>query len=302
MKKIKYFFISMRPHQWTKNVFLLPAVIFSKKVANIPYLLKVLLGILLFCLVSGFVYIVNDIVDYDKDRFHPRKKNRPIAGGKIKRGESFLFGIGIFLVSMIVAFSTSFKFFTVLLMYVVLQILYSFWLKHVVIMDVFCIAFGFVLRIIAGAVIINVEISRWFILCGFLLSLFLAVGKRRAELSNLGKKAASHRTILKKYTIEYLDALLIIVSCSVVITYSLYTLDPITCAKFGNANLSLSIPFVIYGLFRYIYLIKVKNFGDAPEEIVIKDIPLFVNSMIYLILIIIIIYGHVILPFFKYYK
>jgi len=298
LRKLIALIESLRPHQWAKNVFLLPALVFSRNLLHLDKVFTLLIGIVCFSLVAGVVYLINDILDYQRDRLHPRKKNRPIASKRLKRREAFLAACVISSIVLPVSFLISAKFFLVIILYLLLQALYSLFLKHMVLLDVFAIAFGFSLRILAGACIINVEISSWFMLCGFLLSLFVALGKRRGELTMLGNDASAHRGILRKYTIDYVDMLLTVVSCATILTYSLYTLDEITCAKFGTTELRYTIPLVCYGIFRYLYLVKVKNTGDTPEKLIFQDLPLFGTGIVYMLVIVGIVSGKEIQSFF----
>lgn len=292
MKKIYALIYSMRPHQWSKNGFLFPALIFSNNLFNLDKFILVVIGFILFSLVSGGIYIINDVLDYKKDALHPVKKKRPIPSGKIGRGQALGFAVLLLTFMPIIAyFKLSSMFFIVIVLYIVLQTAYSLFLKNIVLVDVFCIAAGFVMRILAGAYIIDVEISSWFVLCGFLLSLLIALGKRRGEIMLLGQSAAKHRNNLKAYTVPYLDNLILMVGTATFMTYSLYTMDNATLEKFHTDKLRYTIPFVLFGLCRYLYLVQVKKKGDTPETLIFKDVTLFITVLLYLLVVLFILTG-----------
>lgn len=278
MKKIVYLVKTARPKQWTKNLIVFTAPIFSGSLMDSHNLAVTLLAFFSLCFLSGTVYIINDLADREKDAHHPRKKNRPIASGKLSPVEAALGGAAMFSLAAITGFlaGTGFVFFAAI--YFLLQLGYTFYLKQFVILDVFAIAAGFLVRAVAGAAAVEVSLSPWLLICATLLALFLGFGKRRHELLLLENDASNHRQVLEEYSRELLDALLIIVSAATIVCYALYTFFSGT----GSSPLMLaSIPFVMYGLFRYLYLVYSKNLGGNPEEILISDIPTIVTVLLW---------------------
>jgi len=280
---------SMRPAQWTKNFFIFAGIIFSIKFFDVSLLLKVSYAFVIFCFLSSAIYIINDIRDIEGDKKHPKKKNRPIASGQVKIPIALTMALVFIMISIYAAFLLGFSFALVALCYVGLMILYTFVLRDLVILDVFSIAAGFVLRAVAGVVVIGVEFSPWLLICTILLALFIALGKRRHELLTL-TEAVGHRKILEEYNPQLLDQLISAAAGSTVMAYSLYTLWPQTIAKFGTTNLVYSIPFVLYGVFRYLYLIYRKERGGEPEKILLTDLPLIMDILLWVASLIIIIY------------
>jgi len=286
---MRVFLQSMRPAQWTKNFFVFAGIIFSLKFFDVSLLLKVSYAFVIFCLLSSAIYIINDIRDIEGDKKHPKKKNRPIASGQVKIPIALTMALVFIMISIYAAFLLGFSFALVALCYVGLMILYTFVLRDLVILDVFSIAAGFVLRAVAGVVVIGVEFSPWLLICTILLALFIALGKRRHELLTL-TEAVGHRKILEEYNPQLLDQLISAAAGSTVMAYSLYTLWPQTIAKFGTTNLVYSIPFVLYGVFRYLYLIYRKERGGEPEKILLTDLPLIMDILLWVASLIIIIY------------
>jgi 4-hydroxybenzoate polyprenyltransferase len=263
---------TMRPRQWPKNIFIFAALVFDKQLLNVEAFLRTLAGFVLFCLISSSVYIFNDLADVEADRQHPEKKNRPIAAGKLPVSVAWAAGIGLVIISLSLAFLLAPSFAAVLFVYFLLNMAYSKWLKHVPIIDVFVIAAGFVLRVHAGVTLIDVErFSPWLYVVMTLLALFLGFGKRRAELALLAQGAGSHRKVLAGYTLPLLDQYIMIVSGTTIVAYSLYTFSAPNVPK--NDSMMLTIPFVVYTIFRYLYLIEVKHAGGAPEEVLLSDRP-----------------------------
>jgi 4-hydroxybenzoate polyprenyltransferase len=281
---------SLRPDQWTKNLFVFAGIVFSLKFFEAPLLLKVVYAFAIFCFISSSIYLINDVGDKNSDRKHPTKKLRPIASGKLAVPAALAIALVLAILSLIAAYYLSFPFALAVLTYFILMILYTFLLRDVVILDTFSIAAGFVLRAIAGVVVIGVELSPWLIICTILLSLFIALGKRRHELVTLSGKAIEHRKILDEYNPQLLDQLISAVAGSTVMAYALYTLWPETIAKFGTHNLVYSVPFVLYGIFRYLYLIYQKEKGGKPEEILLTDIPLLIDILLWIGALMLIIY------------
>ncbi|MBI5945557.1 MAG: decaprenyl-phosphate phosphoribosyltransferase [Chloroflexi bacterium] len=263
---------TMRPRQWTKNVFIFAALVFDKQLLHADSFLRTLVGFGLFCLISSSVYIFNDLADVEADRQHPEKKNRPIASGKLSVSAAWISGIALVLVTLGAAFFLTPGFEAVLVIYFILNMAYSKWLKHIPIVDVLIISAGFVLRVHAGVTLIQVErFSPWLYVVMTLLSLFLGFGKRRAELALLAHGAGSHRKVLDGYTLPLLDQYIMIVSGTTIVAYSLYTFSAPNVPE--NHSMMLTIPFVVYTIFRYLYLIEVKHAGGAPEEILLSDRP-----------------------------
>lgn len=265
-------FKTMRPRQWTKNVFIFAALVFDKQLLVVDSFLRTLAGFALFCLISSSVYIFNDLSDVEADRQHPEKKNRPIASGKLPVGIAWAAGIMIVIATVALAYWLAPAFCAVIVAYFVLNLAYTKWLKHIPILDVLIISAGFVLRVGAGVTLIHVErFSPWLYIVMSLLSLFLGFGKRRAELALLAHGAGSHRKVLDGYTLPLLDQYIMIVSGTTIVAYSLYTFSAPNVPE--NHSMMLTIPFVVYTIFRYLYLIEVKHAGGAPEEVLLSDRP-----------------------------
>ncbi len=266
---------TMRPRQWTKNFVLFAALVFDRQLrpGNLDAVLRTTAGFIIFCLLSGVVYIINDIADIEADRQHPDKRRRPIASGKLPISTARMVAAFIIVVIIPAAFWLSLAFGWIALTYLLVNLAYSFWIKHIPLLDVFTIALGFVLRVAAGVVLIQVaRFSPWLYVVVTLGSLYLGFGKRRAELAQLASGANSTRSVLDGYTLPLLDQLITIVSGTTIIAYSLYTFSAPNLPE--NHIMMLTIPFVIYGIFRYLYLIQVKHSGGAPEEVLLEDRPL----------------------------
>jgi len=280
---------TMRPRQWTKNVFIFAALVFDKQLLNVDSFLRTLAGFGLFCLISSSVYIFNDLADVEADRQHPEKKNRPIAAGKLPVSVAWVAGIVLVIVTLGLAFMLTRGFETVLIVYFLINMAYSKWLKHIPIIDVLVIAAGFVLRVHAGVTLIQVQrFSPWLYVVMSLLALFLGFGKRRAELALLTHGAGSHRKVLEGYTLPLLDQYIMIVSGTTIVAYSLYTFSAPNLPD--NHGMMLTIPFVMYTIFRYLYLIEVKHAGGAPEEILLSDRPFQVAMILWAVAVLAIFY------------
>jgi 4-hydroxybenzoate polyprenyltransferase len=263
----------MRPHQWIKNILVYVPLIFDRKLTDIPSLLQTTAGFILFCLVASVVYIVNDITDLEADRKHPKKRNRPLASGDLAVSVAIVTAILILVIVFPLAYWLEPSFALVLAGYFVLNLFYSKWLKHIPIIDVFVLASFYVLRVIAGLTLIEVErFSPWLYMVTSLLALYIGLGKRRAELVLMDENANQHRRVFEGYTIPLLDQYITIVSAMTIIAYSLYTFSAPNLPE--NHAMMLTIPFAIYGVFRYLYLIQIKKVGGAPEEILLSDRPL----------------------------
>lgn len=272
MEQIKYFFISLRPYQWTKNLLVFAALIFSGNLFNLDAFISTFLLFILFSLAAGAGYVFNDLLDREKDQFHPEKKFRPIASGKLNVKLAILMGALLLLFSITFAFKLDLETGFVLFLYVSLTLLYTLSLKHVVILDLLTIAAGYVLRAIAGATVIDVFISPWLLVCTFFLALFLIIGKRRHELILLADKAQHHRLSLNFYDPKILDLMLAIMGASTIVTYTLYLLNSISRDPDYPVQMLLTLPLVIFGLFRYFYLVFHKELGGKPEHILVNDV------------------------------
>jgi 4-hydroxybenzoate polyprenyltransferase len=283
----------MRPKQWTKQVFVFAALVFDRKLTNPTALLHTVITAIFFCLISSAVYIINDLVDMEKDRRHPTKRYRPLPAGELNPIVAMGAAVLIPLVCIPAALLFNLAMGLVLLGYFVLQLFYSFYLKDVVILDVMTIAAGFVLRVVSGVVVIDVErFSPWMYVCMTLLALFLGFGKRRHELFTLRGDANTHRASLEHYSLELIDQMSVVVISAAIMAYSLYTFSAPNLPRLdGQPLMMLTIPFVLYGIFRYQYLIHVKKEGGTPEEIVLQDIPLIVDLLLYGITVVILMYG-----------
>ncbi len=280
MQILRALFKTMRPKQWTKNGIIFAALVFDKKIFQWDYLWRTLTGFLLFSLVSGVVYIINDIVDMEKDRQHPRKRQRPLASGALSPRLALGFAIVVGLASLAIAFWLSTGFGLILTGYLVLQIAYSLYLKNIVLLDIIAIAAGFVLRVAAGTPLVDAEnFSPWLYICTTLLALFLALGKRRGELMLLGEEAGNHRESLQFYTCGLLDQLISLVTSSTLLAYALYTFSAPNLPQ--NHAMMLTVPFVIYGLFRYLYLVHAEGVTLAPDEVLLTDRPLQVDLLLW---------------------
>jgi 4-hydroxybenzoate polyprenyltransferase len=270
----------MRPRQWPKNAFVFVALLFDGKLFDPPSVLAVVEAFVLLCLMSGAVYLMNDVVDIESDRLHPIKKNRPLPSGRLSPRVAIGASILLAVASLVAGFFLSPGLAFILFLYLASQIAYTFKLKHVVLLDVLTIAAGFVLRIAAGVAVIEVErFSPWLYVFGGFLALFMALGKRRAELVLLGADAGNHRAILQDYNLDLIDRLQGIVTTSAVVAYSLYTFLAEGLPE--NHAMMLTIPFVLYGIFRYLYLIHILGEGGAPEEILLRDRPLQITLLLY---------------------
>lgn len=263
---------TMRPRQWTKNIFIFAALVFDKQLLHVDAFLRTLAGFALFCLISSSVYIFNDIADVEADRQHPEKKNRPIPSGKLPISVAWSAGIVLVVTTFAISYFLAPGFEAVVIIYFLLNMAYTKWLKHIPIVDVLVIAAGFVLRVHAGVTLISVErFSPWLYVVMTLLSLFLGFGKRRAEIALLAQGAGSHRKVLDGYTLPLLDNYIMIVSSTTIVSYSLYTFSAPNVPE--NHSMMLTIPFVVYAIFRYLYLVQVEHAGGAPEEILLSDRP-----------------------------
>lgn len=279
--------LAMRPKQWTKNAVVLAALVFAlgDKTQNLSaragLVATAVEAMLIFCVVSSAVYLMNDLKDVESDRQHPQKKTRPIAAGELSVGAAWIMTAVLAVGGLFAAWQINRPFFEVTLGYFIVQIFYTFGLKKIALVDIFIISAGFVLRALAGAVAISVLISPWLLLCTLLLSLFLALCKRRHELVVMHDGGGETRASLRQYNEKVLDQLISMMGGTAIVCYALYTLSAETVAKFGTAKLGFTIPFVIFGVFRYMDNVYRKELGGRPEQILLTDRLLLVNIALY---------------------
>jgi 4-hydroxybenzoate polyprenyltransferase len=281
--------VSLRPHQWTKNLVVLAALAFSKHLFDGDAVVRAVLAFATFCGLSGAVYLVNDLVDLERDRLHPRKRTRPIASGALPVPNARAAAAALLVLGLLAAWGLGPGFFTCALSYLALNLAYSFVLKDVVILDVLAIAIGFVVRAVAGALAIGVVFSDWLLVCTILLALFLALAKRRHELATL-ENATGHRQALAEYSPYLLDQMIAVVTASCLTAYAFYTLAPETVEKYRTERLALTIPFVIYGIFRYLYLVHRKEQGGSPSDVLLTDWPLLAAVALWAASVVLIVY------------
>jgi 4-hydroxybenzoate polyprenyltransferase len=280
----------LRPGQWTKNLFVFAALVFAQRLGDADAIVKAVFAFFVFCALSATVYLVNDVLDREQDQRHPLKAHRPIASGALSPAFALTAAAAVGIAAMIAASALGWPFFQTAAAYVVLLTAYSGFLKHIVILDVLTIAAGFTLRAAAGAAAIAVPMSHWLLVCTTLLALFIALSKRRHELTLLTETAIEHRPILGDYTPYLLDQMISVVTASTLIAYVFYTISPETTAKFGTDLLSLTIPFPLYGIFRYLYLVHLRDKGGSPAELVVNDRPLLLCVGLWALSVIFIIY------------
>jgi 4-hydroxybenzoate polyprenyltransferase len=287
---LRLLFLTLRPEQWTKNLLVFAGVLFGGRLLDSHSLLYSIGAFVVFCALSSTVYIFNDLADREADRQHPLKRQRPIASGELSPRVAATTAIVLGLAALAAAVLLRPMLGLVSVAYLVLLLLYSAALKHTVILDVLVIAAGFVLRAVAGAVAVDVPISHWLLICTTLLALFLALSKRRHELTLLGEGAVGHRPILEEYSPHLLDQMIAVVTASTLIVYALYTMDAETSARFGTTWLGLTIPFVLYGIFRYLYLVHQKRAGGSPAALLVTDRPLLICVALWALSVILILY------------
>ena len=270
------FLILLRPRQWFKNIFVFAGLLFSKEFNDPAAVITSLYAFAIFCILSSGVYVLNDILDFREDRVHPLKSKRPIAAGEISRGNGVIISVICFILAFAGSYAVNTELFFVCVVYGIMMVLYSTVVKHIIILDVLFVALGYVLRAIAGAVAIQVAISSWLLLCSLLLALLIVIAKRRNEIEELGdKNARIHRKILARYPVVLLNQMIAIVSAACIVSYCLYTLAPETISKFNTRNLIFTVPFVLYGIFRYLYLTFHQK-TRSPDQVIVTDIPLLV--------------------------
>jgi 4-hydroxybenzoate polyprenyltransferase len=289
MNLLRALVVSLRPHQWTKNLVVLAALAFSKHLFDGDAVVRAAMAFATFCGLSGAVYVVNDLVDLERDRLHPRKRTRPIASGTLPVPTARAAAAVLLALGLLAAWGLGPGFFACALSYLALNLAYSLVLKDVVILDVLAIAIGFVVRAVAGALAIGVLFSDWLLVCTILLALFLALAKRRHELATL-ENAAGHRQALAEYSPYLLDQMIAVVTASCLTAYAFYTLAPETVEKYRTERLALTIPFVIYGIFRYLYLVHRREQGGSPSDVLLTDRPLLAAVALWAAAVVLIVY------------
>jgi len=280
---------TMRPKQWPKNAFVLTALVFDAKLFKPAYLGRTLAAFGLFCAISSAVYLINDVADIEKDRQHPAKRNRPLPSGQLSPMVAVVAAVALVAACLPLAFLLDRRFAAVVSGYFMLMLLYSFWLKNIVIVDVFAVAAGFVLRVAAGVAVVRVErFSPWIYLCMVLGALFIAISKRRHELVLLNENANAHRSIFDEYSLPLLDDMIRLVAACTAMAYSLYTFSAPNLPQ--NHTMMLTIPFVLYGLFRYMYLVHIKGEGGTPEDLLFQDKPLLLDIVMWGLTVVAVLY------------
>ena len=274
-----------------KNLFVFVPLLFSKHFFDKDFLILSLAGFIIFCLTSSLVYIINDIIDIEADRAHPVKKERPLPSGKITKKQASVIALILFLIIIFTGINYNPYFLALIGSYLILNLFYSLKWKHIVLVDIFCIAAGFMIRVIAGAYIINVEVSSWLLLTTMFISLFLAIMKRKSELSNSQNiENSANRKVLTDYSLDFTNHISTIAASAVIICYALYTVSQRTVATFGNENLIYTTPFVVFGIFRYMFLVYMNKQGENTTEIIITDIPMIFNIIFYILTTTLIVY------------
>jgi 4-hydroxybenzoate polyprenyltransferase len=280
----------MRPTQWTKNGFVFVPLVFDEKLFRVEPLTRTIAGFVLLCLISGVVYLINDLVDIEQDRQHPTKRRRPLPSGRLSKSVALAAAVVIPAFALPLGFLLDVEFGLILTGYLALQIAYSLWLKNLVIIDVIVIAAGFVLRVAAGVYLIDAErFSPWLYLFTTLLALFIGLGKRRQEIVLLKNQASNARAILDHYSLPFLDEMMAVVTASTLMTYALYTFSAPNLPE--NHTMMLTIPFVIYGIFRYLYVIHIQGKGGAPDEVLLTDRPLQIAVALFGLAVVAILYS-----------
>jgi 4-hydroxybenzoate polyprenyltransferase len=281
-----------RVYQWIKNSFVFVPLIFSKHLFDLNYFVTSVIAFFVFCIASSIIYIINDVVDIEADRAHPLKRDRPLASGKISKNNALFSALILIVPLLLLLLLFNLKFIIILSVFITINIAYSFSLKNIVLIDVFTIAAGFMLRVIGGAFAINVEISSWLLLTTMFISLFLAVMKRRSELKHIiNDEGASQRKVLAYYSTNFADQMATVAAAAVIICYALYTVAERTVNAFGTEDLIFTTPFVVFGIFRYMYLVYMVKKGENSSELVIRDFPMLLNILLYILTTTLIIYS-----------
>jgi 4-hydroxybenzoate polyprenyltransferase len=272
--------LALRPRQWAKNVFVFAALVFALRLTDPVAVGRVVAGFVIFCALSSAVYLINDVLDREADRRHPVKRHRPIAAGEVAPGTALALAAGLGAAALVAAFALSRAFGGVGVAYVALNLGYSLGLKRVVILDVMIVATGFLLRALGGALVLDVAISHWLVLCTGLLALFLGFVKRRQEVVATEGDHAT-RPILREYSLAFLDQMIAVVTGATVVSYAFYAFSPEVAAKLGTEHLGLTIPFVLFGIFRYLYLVHQRGVGENPTVVVVTDLPLVLDVLLW---------------------
>jgi 4-hydroxybenzoate polyprenyltransferase len=283
----------MRPTQWAKNLFVLAPLVFGRRLGDRHAILCALLAVVAFCLASSAVYLINDIQDREEDRNHPLKRHRPLAAGTLSVAVAVAALVALIAVALALAVGLGRGFTLLLAGYIALNLLYTSWLKHVVILDVMSISCGFVLRVLAGAAATAVQVSSWLLLCTIFLSLFLAFSKRRHEITLLAEGATSQRRVLDQYSAAFLDQMINVVTASAVVSYALYAVAPETVEKYHTQHLVYTIPMVLFGIFRYLYLMYQQPGERNPTEAILGDPPFLINMVLWGLAVVLIVYYRV---------
>ncbi|MGA2675814.1 MAG: decaprenyl-phosphate phosphoribosyltransferase [Methanobacterium sp.] len=283
---LREIFITMRPKQWYKNLVIFIGIAFSLNLLNINLWIIIISAFFIFCLLSGSIYLINDVLDIEKDRKHPKKRERPLPSGKLKPYPAIVAATTFTLIALVGSYLINLPFFIISLAFFLLIMLYSLYLKNFIIVDIMVISTGFVMRAVAGALAISVIVSPWLIICAFLLALFLALGKRRHELFLLGDKVNEHRQSLDSFSTEMLDQMIIITTSTLIMSYSLYTFFT------GKLLMMITIPFAFYGIFRYLFLIHSENMGGEPEMI-FKDKGMVLSIILWALVVFLVLYVNI---------
>jgi 4-hydroxybenzoate polyprenyltransferase len=290
MSQLRELLVAVRPRQWVKNAFLLAGLVFSRHLLDAPVLLRVLAGVLTFCAASSAVYLFNDLYDIEQDREHPEKRNRPLAAGRLDPRVAWISLVVLAAGALVSAWALDRGFIWIVGTYLALNAAYSPFLKHFVVIDVMVIASGFVLRVLGGTALAGVEPSDWLILCTIMLSLFLGFSKRRHEVATIGDRATSHRRVLAHYSLPFLDQINAATCAGTIMCYALYTLSAETVQRFGTRRLVLTVPFVVYGVFRYLYLTHQRSLGGNPTRAVLEDGPIVIAGILWAAVVFVILY------------
>ncbi len=287
---LKHLIISLRPYQWVKNLLVFAPLVFSISFLKLEAIISSLLAFASFCLISGSIYLLNDVKDRKLDRLHPLKNKRPIASGKISSKVAIIASLILFFCGSLLSLYINIGTFSLILIYVILNVCYSLGLKYIIILDIIIVALGFLIRALTGALAINVSASPWLLTCTFMLALLVVIGKRRSELNLLKNMASDHRKTLEDYNLILLDGLLFICAGAGIITYTLYTMAVETISRFETQWLIGTTPIVIYSIFRYLYLIYAKDEEGDPTRLILRDKPMLISGLLWMISIPVIIY------------
>lgn len=284
---------ALRIYQWPKNLVVFAALVFAQEMDDPTQVLRTIAAFITFCMASSAMYLANDLHDLEGDRLHPEKRHRPLASGAMSISTAVVLIVGLGAAALVSAWVIHVDFLLALGAYIVLNLAYSFALKHMIILDVLAIAVGFVIRAMAGALAIDVAFSNWLVVCTLFLALFLAIGKRRNEIDLMEADAGTHRAVLSQYTVAYLDSLIIIVAAATLLSYAIYTCSPEVVDRLGTDKLYLTVPFVVFGLFRYLHLVHHHMGGGDPSRVLLKDAPMALTVILWGLACVVILYHHV---------